>query len=55
MEHDISKTWIGIRIHAKWKKYVVLKRMSELETNELDECNKKLWHSYKKLKKSMSE
>jgi len=55
VEHDISRTWIGIRIHAKWEKYVVLKRMSELETNELDECDKKPWYNYKELNKSMSE
>jgi hypothetical protein len=29
-------------MHAKWEKYIVLKRMSELEMNELEECNKKL-------------
>ena len=29
--------------------------MSELEMNELDECDKKPWHSYKELNKSMSE
>ena len=42
-------------MHAKWEKYIVLKRMSELEMNELEECNKKLQHSYKELNKGMSE
>ena len=46
---------MGIRMHAKWEKYIVLKKMSELETNELEKCNKKLQHSYKELNKSMSE
>jgi hypothetical protein len=50
VEHDISKIWIGIRIYAKWEKYIVLKRM-----NELDKCDKKPWHSYKELNKSMSK
>ena len=46
---------MGIRIHAKWEKYIVLKKMSELETNELEEYNKNLQHSYKELNKGMSE
>ena len=29
-------------MHAKWKKYVILKRMSKLETNKLEKCDKKL-------------
>ena len=42
-------------MHAKWEKYVVLKMISVLETNELEKHNKKLWHSYKELNKSISE
>jgi hypothetical protein len=42
-------------MHAKWEKYIVLKRISKLETNELEEHDTKPWHSDKEPNKGMSE
>jgi hypothetical protein len=46
---------MGIRKHTKWGRCIVLKRMSESETNELEECDKKPQHSCKEPNKGMGE
>jgi hypothetical protein len=47
--------WMGIRKHVKWGRYIVLKGMSELETNKLEEYDKKPWHSHKKPNKGIGK
>ena len=47
VKHDVPVTWAGIRKHTKWGRCIVLKGASESQTNESEECDKKLWHSYK--------
>jgi hypothetical protein len=46
---------MGIRKHTKWGSCTVLKGISESETNELEECDKKAWHSHKESNKGMSK
>jgi len=55
VKHDISVTSIGIRKHAKWGRCIVLKGMSESQTNESEKCDKKPQHSHKKPNEGMGE
>ena len=46
---------MGIRKHTKWGRCIVLKGMSESSMNESEECDKKLWHSYKEPDKNVGK
>ena len=52
---DVSGMWMGIRKHTQWGRCIVLKGMSESETNKSEECDKKLQHSYKEPNNGMGE
>jgi hypothetical protein len=52
---DVSGMWMGIRKHTQWGRCIVLKGISESETNKSEECDKKLQHSYKEPNNGMGK